>query len=324
MATVRAWHGPLAWRVAATAGWAVVCTLGLLLDGRVLEGAPIWAKPLKFAISFGLYGLYGLTLAWTLSLITGSWRRRVGWWAGTTAATTAVLEIIATTVQVVRGTTSHFNVATPLDATLYAVMGIAVVVLYCATLLIGVFLALFTKLPDRSLTWALRLGLLIAVAGLSVGFLMVLPTDQQLAAPEQTVIGSHSVDGDDASGGLFFLGWNTQNGDFRPAHFVGIHALQALPLLALALRTTAAPRLSEGTRLRIVLLTAAAWSSLTGLVLWQALRGQSITNPDALTWATAGALTLAAVVCGTVISRRAHQDLRHHQLVAPQAPHTPR
>ncbi|MBB2903338.1 hypothetical protein FHR75_004180 [Kineococcus radiotolerans] len=320
MATVRAWHVPLAWLVAAMAIWAVVCAFGLVLDGRMLGGAPIWAKPLKFTISFGLYGL---TLAWMLSLISGARRRRVGWWAGTIAAAVAVLEIVATTVQVVRGTSSHFNMATPLDATLYAVMGVAVVVLYCATLVTGVFLAVFTKLPDRSLAWALRLGLLIAVAGLSVGFLMVLPTAQQLAAPEQTVIGSHSVGGDDASGGLFFLGWNTQHGDLRPAHFVGMHALQALPLLALALRTIATPRLSEGTRLRIVLLTAAAWSSLTGLVLWQALRGQSITTPDALTWATTGALTLAAIVCGAVISRRAHRDLRNHQVVAPQALHTP-
>jgi hypothetical protein len=308
--TVRAWHGPLAWLVAAMAGWAVVCTLGLVLDGRMLGGAPIWAKPLKFTISFGLYGL---TLAWMLSLITGPRRRRTGWWAGTIAATVAVLEIVATTVQVVRGTSSHFNVATPLDATLYAVMGVAVVVLYCATLVIGVFLALFTKLPDRSLAWALRLGLLIAVAGLSVGFLMVLPTAQQLAAPHQSVIGSHSVGGDDASGGLFFLGWNTQHGDLRPAHFVGMHALQALPLLALALRAVSraragrGARLGEGTRLRMVFLAAAAWASLTALVLWQAMRGQSIIHPDALTWATAGVLTLLGAVGAAGIIRYASQ-----------------
>lgn len=308
VATVRAWHGPLAGLVVAVAGWAVVCTLGLVLDGRTLGGAPIWAKPLKFTISFGLYGL---TLAWMLSLVTGPRRRRVGWWAGTTAAAVAGLEIAATTVQVVRGTSSHFNVATPLDATLYAVMGVAVVVLYCSTLLIGVFLALSTELPDRSLAWALRLGLLIAVAGLSVGFLMVLPTAQQLAAPEPTVVGSHSVGGDDASGGLFFLGWNTSHGDLRPAHFIGMHALQALPLSALALRAVSraradrGTRLGEGTRLRIVFLAAATWASLTALVLWQALRGQSIVHPDALTWATAGVLTLLGAVGAAGIARYA-------------------
>jgi len=304
---VRAWHGPLVWFALLTGVWALVCVVGLVADPRLLAGAPIWAKPLKFSVSLGVYAL---TLAWMLSLVHRPRLRRVGWWAGTIGAAASLLEIVAISVQVVRGTASHFNVSTPVDAALYGLMGGAVVFMYCATLVIGVALVVLTRLEDRSLAWALRLGLLIGLAGLSVGFLMVIPTAQQLAAGG-TTIGSHSVGGDDAGGGLFFLGWNTVHGDLRVAHFVGMHALQGLPLLALGLATLTRGRVAASTRLRLVLLASAAWAALTALLLWQALRGQSVVHPDGLTWTAVGALLLAGAAAGAGV-------LHHHRLHRPE------
>ncbi|MFE1350306.1 hypothetical protein ACFW57_37605, partial [Streptomyces sp. NPDC058757] len=71
-------HRPLLWFAAAMAVFAVISAGGILWDDRTLVGAPIWAKPFKFAVSFVVYAL---SLAWMLSLLPRG--RRLGWWAGT-------------------------------------------------------------------------------------------------------------------------------------------------------------------------------------------------------------------------------------------------
>jgi hypothetical protein len=308
------WHRPLTWFAGAMAVWAVISAVGLVIDPRTLAGDPIWAKPLKFTVSLILYAV---TLAWMLSLVERPRLRRAGWWAGTIGAAASLVEIVVISIQVVRGTSSHFNVSTPLDAGLYAVMGSGAVIMYSATLVIGTALAFFTALPDRGLRWALRLGLIIGMAGLSVGFLMVMPTAQQMAQAVPHTIGSHSVGGDDTAGGLFLVGWNTTHGDLRVAHFVGMHALQILPLLAVLLGTIAQGRLSQTDRVRLVLLGAATWAALTVLVLWQALRGQSLVHPDTATWTVAAALTISliAVTTGVLVHVR-----RHLAVTGPVAP----
>ena len=96
---------------------------GFWLDPRVITGMPAWLKPAKFAISIAIYAL---TLVWVFTYLPG-WtrmRRVVGW----TTAITLVLELVIIDAQAWRGTSSHFNVGTPLDATLFGIMGAAIVV----------------------------------------------------------------------------------------------------------------------------------------------------------------------------------------------------
>lgn len=285
----------------AMAALAVVCVGGLVLDPRLLGGQPIWVKPLKFSISFVLYAA---TLAWMISLITAPRTRRWARRGGAVVAAAGTIEMLAIVGQVLRGRASHFNVATPLDTAVWATMGTTIVVLWIATAGIGVLL-----LRERSLgldtAWSVRLGLAVTLLGMATAFLMTGATDAQVAAARATgsmpTAGAHAVGVPDGGPGLPLLGWSTTGGDLRIAHFVGLHALQGLPLLALALLALArrVPALRDvRVRARLVGVAGAAWAGLTMLLAWQALRGQPLLAPDALTLGAAAALgvtTLAAV-----------------------------
>ncbi|MGH3789839.1 MAG: hypothetical protein ACRDQ9_03385 [Pseudonocardiaceae bacterium] len=287
------WHRPLVLFVAAMALLVPVALVGLAVDDRVLVGAPIWLKPLKFALSFTLYGF---TLAWMLSLL----RRGRQWGArmGTVVAVAGVIEMLIIIGQVLRGRQSHFNGQTTFDTVLFFVMGATITVLWTANLVIAVLL-LRDRLADRLTAWAIRLGLLVAAAGMAVGFLMVGPTAEQRAARPVTMFGAHTVGAPDGGPGLPLTGWSTTAGDLRVPHFVGMHALQVLPLFALALAALA-PRLArlrdERARLRLVLTAAVSQAGLVAVLLWQALRGQSLMHPDAPT--VTGFAAVAVVALG--------------------------
>jgi hypothetical protein len=98
----------------------------------------------------------------------------------------------------------------------------------------------------------------------------------------------------DGAPGLPGTGWSREHGDLRVPHFLGLHAMQLLPLLAIALGR----RRPAETTVRLTLTAAASYSALFILLLWQALRGQPLVQPDGLTTASLGiwlALTAAAV-----------------------------
>jgi hypothetical protein len=256
----------------------VVFTAGLVLDPRTIQGAPAWLKPAKFAASIAIYTL---TLAWVFTYLP-EWvktRRFVSW----IASVVFILEIVIIAAQAWRGTTSHFNVSTPLDMILFTTMGTAIVVQTLVT--IAVVVALWRQpFTDLALGWALRLGLLISIIGASTGGLMTRPTAEQLAEARLTghlpVAGAHTVGGPDGGPGIPGTGWSLEHGDIRVAHFIGLHAFQALPLFALIVRGR---RWSESTRLRLVFIAAGSYTALIAILLWQALRGQTVVAPDVRT-----------------------------------------
>ncbi|MFE2559582.1 hypothetical protein ACFXGT_26825 [Streptomyces sp. NPDC059352] len=113
------------------------------------------------------------------------------------------------------------------------------------------------------------------------------------------MVGAHSVGVPDGGPSLPLTGWSTTGGDLRISHFFGMHALQLLPLLVLVLFALA-PRYARLTddrlRLRLVLLGSGVYAAVFLLLLWQAMRGQPLTDPDGATLAVAGAILLAAVL----------------------------
>ena len=242
--------------------------VGLAVDPTIIAGAPAWLKPAKFAVSITIYTV---TLAWMFTLLP-EWRRtrRVIGWA---TALTMVLEIVIISTQAWRGTTSHFNIATTTDAVLFQMMGGAIVAQTLSTIAVAVALWRH-NFDDKSLGWALRLGMIITIVGALTGGLMARPTRAQLEAARDgqrlTVAGAHTVGGPDGGPGLAGTGWSTRHGDLRVPHFVGLHALQALSIVALILVRL---RLAAATRERLVILAAASYAAVYVTLLVQALRG---------------------------------------------------
>ncbi|MFJ9871229.1 hypothetical protein [Streptomyces sp. NPDC101165] len=296
MASWRLWHRPLVVFSLSMVVLAVMSGVGLVVDDRRLVGSPIWFKPFKFSVSFVAYGL---SLAWALSLLPTRRARRVGWWAGTVVTVAGVVEMAIITGQVVRGKRSHFNYETPFDEMLYDAMAVTVVILWLGTLAIAVLL-LRARLADRASAWAMRSGIVLALAGAAVGFLMTRPAPGQQRGVSK-VVGAHSVGVPDGGPAMPLTGWSTTGGDLRVPHFLGMHALQLLPLVLMGL-TLLAPRLArlraERVRLRLILVASATYAAVFALVTWQALRGQPLVHPDRTT-VTAAGLIFAGAAGGT-------------------------
>jgi hypothetical protein len=271
----------------------------LWLDPRMIAGAPAWLKPAKFAASTAIYSL---TLAWVFTYLP-EWRRTrrvVGW----TTAVVLLLEVALIDLQAWRGTTSHFNVGTAADAVLFSVMGVAIV-LQTLTSIAAAAALWRQRFADQATAWALRLGMTITIVGAATGGLMTQPTAAQLADARATgritVAGAHTVGGPDGGAGLPGTTWSVEHGDLRVPHFLGLHALQALPLLAFAFSRR---RWSDTTRARLVLIAGASYALLFLILLAQALRGQSVVLPDAVTIALLAAWAAATGAAAWIATRQ--------------------
>jgi hypothetical protein len=287
------WHRPLLVLTAAMTVLALLTAVGIFADHRILTGVPIWLKPFKFTVSFGIYGL---TLAWMLSVLPR--RSRLGEWAAVAIVGVSLIEVGVIIIQAARGTTSHYNETTPLNSALWQAMGTSIMVLFIAHLVIAVA-ALRQRLPDRANAYGIRLGLGLSLLGMLAAVPMVLPGQDPGI---DGITGAHSVGVPDGGPGLPLTGWSTTGGDLRIGHFVGLHALQALPLLAFLLAR--ATRLDETTRSRLLLVGGGAYGVLVVLLTWQALRGQPLLSPDARTLVAWAALAAATATAATLVVRR--------------------
>ncbi len=197
--------------------------VALPLDHRVILGLNPWIKPMKFEISVILYLLTITLMLYGLGQ-DGAWRRTrlwLGW--GFMLCMTFENGIIAE--QSLRGVRSHMNYATVLDALLFAVMGLLIAL---NTALVAILLAFWCFAKTRTevtVTWGVRLGLLMLLLGSMEGVYMVQH-------------GAHTVGAKDGSLGLPFVNWSRGFGDLRVAHFFALHSLQLLPLIGLALTRT--------------------------------------------------------------------------------------
>jgi hypothetical protein len=293
----------------ASLATAVLSVLGLFIDPRLVLEKPAWAKTFKFSVSFLFYIP---TLLWMVSL--AQTRRRLAYWVGSAIGAILLAELVMVVLQAVRGEAMHFNVSTPFNAVLWSVMSASIMVFYLF-FLVAVIVLWRQFMADPVMRWAVRLALVVTFLGFGQGFLMTAPNAAQAQALEagQTVnlIGAHTVGATsitpDSGPGLPLLGWSTQHGDLRIGHFIGIHALQAIPLFGFFLTRRRAAWLRVGHRVALVWLGAGGYLGLVALVTWQALRGQSLIAPDALTLGVAAVVLGAVAVLASAVLWQAHR-----------------
>ncbi len=296
-------HRPLFISGIFTAVMGLFFMAGIFLDARYITGAPAWLKPTKFALSIVIYTF---TLLWMMSFIDTSkhWRKWLVNVLGWVVLTTFAAEWFVIITQILRGTTSHFNISSPLNAALWSVMAIAIMILFITNIVIAVLL-LRQKFDSPVFAWGLRLGLLITIMGLGEGYLMTSPTAQQMAGWKNgepvTIAGAHSVGVEDGGPGLPGLNWSTVGGDLRIGHFVGMHALQVLPFIAWFVSRR--KRFSMRQKIQLVWTAALGYLGLVALVTWQALRAQSIIAPDILTLSVFTGIILSVLIATFVITR---------------------
>ncbi|WP_052129096.1 hypothetical protein [Clavibacter michiganensis] len=294
------WHRPLMTVAALMVVVAAVCLVGRVVDDRIVAGAPVWDKPAKFALSILVYAV---SWAWLIARLPRF--RRQAQLVGTVVAVALVVEQAVIVGAAAAGTTSHFNVSSPLATVLWGVMAASITVLYLCAFVTSLAV-LRLRLPDPALTLGIRAGALIALVGIGLAYLMTSPTAAQLA-DFHGVAGAHTVGAEDGGPGLPVLGWSTTAGDLRIPHFVGMHALQVLPIAALLLGLAARriPALApDRVRVRLTAVAAVAYLAVVALVTAQALAGQPITGPSpAVLAAGAGIVGAALLAAGIVVAR---------------------
>ena len=192
---------------------AIVFLLLTTITTHQLKGVNVWNKPFKFAFSIMLYSW---SMAWycyylpTFNISLFNW----------TVIVFLGYELIYIAIQAGRGQLSHYNNSTSFYLVLFRLMGLAAILVTFYTAYVGVlfFQNDFPNLP-MSYLWGIRSGILIFVVFSFEGALM----GARMA---------HTIGGEDGNVGIPLLKWSLNFGDLRVAHFIGMHALQVLPILA--------------------------------------------------------------------------------------------
>lgn len=172
-----------------------------------------WYKPFKFAFST-------FTLVWAMAWYCHylpSFNVNIFNWS---VIILLGFEIIYIAIMASQGKTSHYNVSSPFYSAMFSMMALAatLVTLYIAYIGLLFFTNSFPDLPNFYV-WAIRLGIVIFVIFSFEGFLM----GGRM---------SHSVGIENDNSNLFIFGWSKIAGDLRVAHFIGMHALQVLPIVS--------------------------------------------------------------------------------------------
>lgn len=191
---------------------AVLFLLATQADPRTVNGEPVWMKPFRFAIAIFFF-------TWTYAWFSGFYQnKKTVKVLNLLISLCMFVEIALIGMQAFRGVPSHFNTATAFDATVFSVMGGAIG-FNAAVLGIHFLLFVFWESGGGKFRSAIIWGMLLFLLGNFTGYLMV--------AQSASVTGGTIADGT-----WLVTNWKPSAGDFRIAHFLGLHAVQVLPFCA--------------------------------------------------------------------------------------------
>lgn len=229
---------------------AALTALACAWDGRQPGYSSVWSKPLKFQLALAVHAA---TLAWALPCLAPTLRRvamppvLLALWSGV-----ALYEAFYITLQGARGVASHFNRATPWESVAASLMAAGAGVLVSVTFWVGA-VALWQVVRggdsvgereaspsgrggsgQASFARLLQPDFPLAPLAIGLGFTL----GAVLAAWSGSAMGAaRGYWPQPLQEPVFWMpltGWVLSQTDLRLAHFIGLHQMQLLPVLAAA------------------------------------------------------------------------------------------
>jgi len=184
-----------------------------LNDHRFIREVGIWVKPMKFMASSALFAL---TTVWVLKVVHSNVDQTYAYdWIVALLVATSLFEVVYISYQASQGSGSHYNVSDPFHAFMFGVMAIAAVGLTASQAWLAWEIWKEQKSADMPVE---TLGVII---GLVLTFVLSTISGFMLGGNQPP-----------AGQGLPIVGWHLYK-DIRPAHFLGVHAQQLIPLWGL-------------------------------------------------------------------------------------------
>ncbi len=218
-------------------------------DHRQLMGINLWVKPIKFAISIAIY-----CLTWPLILQYFPFDKLKKRFANFSVFA-MTFEMMAIATQAARGQLSHYNITGLYNAILFSVMGVVIVFQTIFAIYMGyMFFKVRAVKISPALLWSIRLGIIMACIFAFEGGIMA----SRLA---------HTVGATDGGPGLPLFNWSRIAGDLRIAHFMGLHALQIVPLFVV---------LTNAKKAKPAIVFAGLYFVLVSLLFYNAMLGRPL------------------------------------------------
>ena len=249
----------------------------LLASGGSWEGPLSWRKAISFGFSFGISTL---SLVWVTHYLRGSkFVNCVMWILGTAM----LVEVGLVTMQVWRGVPSHFNFATTFDTVVFTLMGVSIGFVGLVTVALTILSFSSIKAP-ASMKWAIRIGLLLLLAGSAIGGMIINNGNRKVFdSPDRSFVAAN-VD-DSAIYG--------QAGHMKSSHAAGLHGIQVLPFVAWLLLFSPLP---ERRKTGWVFVAAAGYVIACAVMANQTFSGRS---PGDLPGTSMALLLVGALALGT-------------------------
>jgi hypothetical protein len=217
-----------------------------LNDHRLIRDVGVWVKPMKFMASTALFAL---TTVWVLKVAHSHVDQTYAYdWIVALLVATSLFEVVYISYQASQGAGSHYNVSDSFHAFMFGVMAIAAVGLTASQAWLAWEIWKEQKSADIPVE---TLGVII---GLVLTFVLSTISGFMLGGNQPP-----------AGQGLPIVGWHFYK-DIRPAHFLGVHAQQLIPLWGLIaakfMGSFGHIGLLSGSLLYVVLWGISAWLSL--------------------------------------------------------------
>lgn len=232
----------------------------MALDDRLHNGINIWIKPFKFEVALVMYVATLAVFARWIPIFT----RQKLWFKifNIVVITSIVLEIMWIKGSAAAGIASHFNVASPLMATAYSIAGLAAVILTSGALVYG-----FLIWRNKNTALSKPMHFAIWFGSISMAITTTIAASY-MAAQTGHLVGGNLLDVE----AMPIMGWATDGGDLRVAHFFASHIIHILPLFVLFTSWVFKPQKLNMT-LYATMGVAVLYFAFTFYTLWEAVNG---------------------------------------------------